>query len=58
MVITIFADQAKVIDSIKAGARGNLLKDEQFTDCAEDIRDIRKGGSPISPEDGRAPRTA
>jgi DNA-binding NarL/FixJ family response regulator len=49
IVITIFADQAKVLDSIRAGARGYLLKDEQFADCVEDIRDIRKGGSPISP---------
>lgn len=49
IVITIFADQAKVLDSIKAGARGYLLKDERFADCVEDIRDIRKGGSPISP---------
>jgi DNA-binding NarL/FixJ family response regulator len=49
LVITIFADQAKVIESIKAGARGYLLKDEQFANCVEDIRDIRKGGSPISP---------
>jgi DNA-binding NarL/FixJ family response regulator len=38
IVITIFADQAKVIDSIKAGARGYLLKDEQFANCAESIR--------------------
>ena len=49
IVITIFADQAKVLDSIKAGARGYLLKDERFANCAESIRDIRRGGSPISP---------
>lgn len=49
IVITIFADQVKVLDSVKAGARGYLLKDERFADCVEDIRDIRKGGSPISP---------
>lgn len=49
IVITIFADQAKVLDSIKAGARGYLLKDERFGNCAESIRDIRRGGSPISP---------
>jgi DNA-binding NarL/FixJ family response regulator len=49
IVITIFADHAKVIDSIKAGARGYLLKDEQFEDCAESIRSVRRGGSPISP---------
>jgi DNA-binding NarL/FixJ family response regulator len=49
IVITIFADHAKVIDSIKAGARGYLLKDEQFEECAESIRSVRRGGSPISP---------
>jgi DNA-binding NarL/FixJ family response regulator len=49
IVITIFADQAKVLDSIRAGARGYLLKDEHFADCVEGIREIRRGGSPISP---------
>ena len=38
IVITIFADQAKVLDSIKAGARGYLLKDERIENCAESIR--------------------
>ena len=49
IVITVFADQAKVIESIKAGARGYLLKDERLESCVEGIRDIRRGGSPISP---------
>ena len=49
IVITIFADQAKVLDSIKAGARGYLLKDERLEDCVDGIREIRRGGSPISP---------
>jgi DNA-binding NarL/FixJ family response regulator len=49
IVITVFADQAKVIDSIMAGARGYLLKDDRFENCAESIREIRRGGSPISP---------
>ncbi len=49
IVITIFADQAKVIESIKAGARGYLLKDEQLENCVTGIREIRLGGSPISP---------
>lgn len=49
IVITIFADQAKVIASIKAGARGYLLKDERFDECVDGIRQIRQGGSPISP---------
>ncbi len=49
IVITIFADQAKVIESIKAGARGYLLKDERLDGCVDGIREIRRGGSPISP---------
>ena len=49
IVITIFADQAKVLASIKAGARGYILKDERFDDCVAGIREIRNGGSPISP---------
>jgi DNA-binding NarL/FixJ family response regulator len=49
IVITIFTDQIKVLDSIKAGARGYLLKDENFENCIENIRNIRNGGSPISP---------
>jgi DNA-binding NarL/FixJ family response regulator len=53
IVVTIFADQAKVLDSIKAGARGYLLKDERFEQCADSIREIRRGGSPISPSIAR-----
>ena len=49
IVITIFAQQRKVIDSIKAGAQGYLLKDNKLVDCVENIREIRRGGSPISP---------
>lgn len=49
IVITIFAEQAKVISSIKAGARGYLLKDESLSECADGIRLVRQGGSPITP---------
>ncbi|HMT44020.1 MAG TPA: response regulator transcription factor [Chakrabartia sp.] len=49
IVITIFAEQAKVLSSIKAGARGYLLKDENLDACAERIREVHGGGSPISP---------
>jgi DNA-binding NarL/FixJ family response regulator len=49
IVVTIFANQAKVLESIKAGARGYLLKDDRLENCAENIREIRLGGSPISP---------
>lgn len=49
LVLTMFADHAKVIEAIKAGARGYLLKDQRLDDCVEAIREIRRGGSPISP---------
>ncbi|MEP2736888.1 MAG: response regulator transcription factor [Erythrobacter sp.] len=49
LVITIFANQSKVLDAVRAGARGYLLKDERIEDCMEAIRNIRRGGSPISP---------
>jgi DNA-binding NarL/FixJ family response regulator len=49
LVVTLFADQRKVIDCIEAGARGYLLKDQKLERCADAIRDVRNGGSPISP---------
>lgn len=49
MVITIFADDAHVIQSLEAGATGYLLKDSTSVDILECIRTLRAGGSPISP---------
>ena len=49
MVVTMFAEQKKVIDCIRAGARGYLLKDMDAEGCVAAIRDVRRGGSPISP---------
>ena len=49
MVITLFADQRRVVDCIRAGARGYLLKGVEPQECVEAIREIRRGGSPISP---------
>jgi DNA-binding NarL/FixJ family response regulator len=49
IVVTMFADQRKVLDSIRAGARGYLLKDHRLLDCVTSIHEIRAGGSPISP---------
>jgi DNA-binding NarL/FixJ family response regulator len=49
MVVTVFGDEEHVLASIEAGATGYLLKDslpEEFTDL---IKELRVGGSPISP---------
>jgi DNA-binding NarL/FixJ family response regulator len=49
LVLTMFADHHKVLDAIRAGARGYLLKDQKLGECVAAIREVRKGGSPISP---------
>lgn len=49
MVITLFAEKRKVLDCIRAGARGYLHKDQDAESCVDAIREIRRGGSPISP---------
>jgi len=49
LVISIFGDEANVLAALEAGARGYLLKGSLQHDIAFDIRDIRNGGSPLSP---------
>jgi DNA-binding NarL/FixJ family response regulator len=49
LVISIFGDEANVLAALEAGARGYLLKGSLQHDIACDIRDIRNGGSPLSP---------
>jgi DNA-binding NarL/FixJ family response regulator len=49
IVITMFGDDGNVIDSIRAGATGYLLKDAMLKDIAASILQVRAGGSPISP---------
>jgi DNA-binding NarL/FixJ family response regulator len=49
LVLTMFADHHKVLAAIRAGARGYLLKDQITTDCIAAIKEVREGGSPISP---------
>jgi DNA-binding NarL/FixJ family response regulator len=49
LVLTMFADHQKVLAAIRAGARGYLLKDQITTDCIAAIKEVRDGGSPISP---------
>ncbi|MET0312626.1 MAG: response regulator transcription factor [Burkholderiaceae bacterium] len=49
MVSTTFGDEAHVLSSIEAGARGYLLKDSAPARMVDEIRSLRAGGSPISP---------
>jgi len=49
IVVTMFGDDGNVIDSIRAGATGYLLKDALPRDIAGAILQVHAGGSPISP---------
>jgi DNA-binding NarL/FixJ family response regulator len=49
MVISVLADDRNVIEAIKAGATGYLLKDGDPIDILEAIAELRAGRSPISP---------
>ena len=49
MVISRFGDENSVVEAIKAGASGYLLKDEPATHISEAIHQLLQGGSPISP---------
>ncbi len=49
MVISRFGDENSVVEALKAGATGYLLKDESEQHIKDSIRQLLKGGSPISP---------
>jgi DNA-binding NarL/FixJ family response regulator len=49
LVVTMFGDDGNVIESIRAGATGYLLKDAMPKDIAGSILQVHAGGSPISP---------
>lgn len=49
MVVSMFGDEAKVLASIEAGAKGYLLKDAGGDEIARHIIDLHNGGSPMSP---------
>ena len=49
VVITIFGDEEHVINALKAGASGYLLKDDDFIEINNAIQQMVEGGAPISP---------
>lgn len=49
MVLTVFGDESHVISSIEAGATGYLTKDTRTAEILERLKQLRAGGSPISP---------
>lgn len=53
IVISIFGDGDHVINALKAGASGYLLKDEDYIDINKAISQMLAGGAPISPSIAR-----
>jgi len=49
MVITMFGDEKNVLTSIESGAMGYILKGIDEMDVGRAMRDLRAGGSPMTP---------
>ena len=53
LVQTVFEDDCRIYDSIVAGASGYILKGQLNNGLIGAIKDLRSGGSPISPSVAR-----
>jgi len=53
MVLSSFDDSDKVFKALKAGATGYILKNTEAAKLIDALRDLRKGGSPMSNEIAR-----
>lgn len=49
LVVSVMGDEKSVIEAIRNGASGYLLKDESIEAIGESIISLLRGGSPISP---------
>jgi DNA-binding NarL/FixJ family response regulator len=49
ILLTTFDDDEALLEAVKAGARGYLLKDVSLERLTEAVRDVAKGGSIIRP---------
>jgi DNA-binding NarL/FixJ family response regulator len=53
LMCTSHNDAERTFDALRAGATGYILKTSSSDDICQAIRDIQKGGSPMSPEIAR-----
>jgi len=49
LILTIFEHEEKILQSIRAGARGYILKNTKPQALIDQIKSLSQGGSPISP---------
>lgn len=53
IMFTVFEDDERIFESIQVGATGYLLKDEPIEEVVRSIKEVKKGGAPISPSIAR-----
>jgi DNA-binding NarL/FixJ family response regulator len=53
LVLTVYADDDRIIRAVCAGARGYLLKKTPPARLLDALREVRDGGAPMSPEIAR-----
>lgn len=53
VVISIFGDEARVLQALRAGAKGYILKNDPHRNIGRQIMDLIDGGSPMSPKIAR-----
>lgn len=53
LVISVFADDARVLNALSAGAHGYLLKDTTDEDLVRAITEVAHGDAPLSPQVAR-----
>jgi DNA-binding NarL/FixJ family response regulator len=54
LIFTIFDEEDKVLEAVKAGASGYLLKGAEAEKIVEAIKEVRQGGTVIQPSLARA----
>ncbi|HMW40049.1 MAG: response regulator transcription factor [Saprospiraceae bacterium] len=52
-MFTVYEDDDKIFQSLQAGAKGYLLKGSSASRIAEAVRELYRGGSPMSPSIAR-----
>ncbi len=53
IMLTVFADEDRVYDSLRAGAMGYLLKNDEPDALLSAINEVYKGGAPMTPSIAR-----
>jgi DNA-binding NarL/FixJ family response regulator len=53
LVLTSFSDQSRIMEALRAGAEGYLLKHSEPDEIANAVRAVYEGGSPLDPKAAR-----